>query len=297
LKIILIGSSGQVGYELQKVLNKDFKLILSNDLGKNSIDLSNPATISKAIEITNPDLIINAAAYTEVDNAEKNIDLSYMINSESPGVMAKEALGLDIPLIHYSSDYIFDGTEKEPKSETNKVNPISIYGKTKLQGEINIINSGCKHIIFRTSWVFSKRRKNFMKTILELAKEKKTLSIISDQIGTPTSANLIASTTSKMISKIKYDSAFFGIYNCVASGYTSWFDFARYIISWANKNNIPLILNDSDIIPIKTSEYKTLASRPLDSRLSNKKIEETLDIKMPDWEICANQVLEEIYGK
>ena len=136
-----------------------------------------------------------------------------------------------------------------------------------------------------------------MKTILELAKEKKTLSIISDQIGTPTSAKLIASTTSKMVSKIKYDSSFFGIYNCVSSGYTSWFDFARYIISWANENNIPLILNDSDIIPIKTSEYKTLASRPLDSRLSNKKIEETLGIKMPDWKICANQVLEEIYGK
>ena len=220
-----------------------------------------------------------------------------MINSESPGVMAKEALGLDIPLIHYSSDYIFDGTEKEPKSETNEVNPISIYGKTKLQGEINIINSGCKHIIFRTSWVFSKRRKNFMKTILELAKERKTLSIISDQIGAPTSAKLIASTTSKMVSKIKYDSDFFGIYNCVSSGHTSWFDFARYIISWANENNIPLNLNDSDIIPIKTSEYKTLASRPLDSRLSNKKIEETLGIKMPDWKTCANEVLEEIYGK
>lgn len=291
MNILLIGSTGQIGWELQKALENNNNLILSNNLGEISIDMSKPSEIKKSLQFIKPDLLVNAAAYTDVDNAENEIDLAYAINSEAPKALAEEALRLDIPIIHYSSDYVFDGLQNSLKLEKDETNPLSIYGKTKLEGEKNIINSGCKYIILRTSWVFSSRRKNFLKTILKLSKEKEKLSIINDQLGTPTSAELIAKTTSHIIEYLKEDSKYYGLYNCVASGYTSWFDYANFIIEFSSKINSE---SKIELLPINTASYKTLASRPLDSRLCVNKIEEVFDLEMPHWKRGVEKVMLEL---
>lgn len=296
-KILLIGSSGQIGYELAQSLANEFTLISSASNKKIHIDLSLPESIDRKINNLKPDLIINAAAYTEVDSAEENINLAYSINSESVGQIAKIAHKLDIPLIHYSSDYVFDGTEQKPKSEKSKVNPLSIYGKSKLEGEKNIIKSSCKFVILRTSWVYSSRRNNFLKTILKLSDEKKSLRIINDQISTPTSARFLSNITHMIIKDIFTNKNFeYGIYNCVPEGHVTWFEFANYIVQWKLRNKIKNTVKLKDIIPIKTNEYQSLAQRPLDSRLCNAKIKKILNKDFPAWNVYTEEVLGEIYG-
>jgi dTDP-4-dehydrorhamnose reductase len=295
-KILLIGSTGQVGWEINKFLKSLYHVISPSRSEPYSLDLQNPISIKKAIEETSPDLIINAAAYTEVDNAEKNIEQAYKINTESVGYIAELAFKYDIPLIHFSTDYVFDGKEKTVKSEIKATNPLSIYGKSKLDGENLILKSNCNHVILRTSWVFSSRRNNFLKTISEMLDKKDSLSIISDQVSTPTSAMFLAKITQEIVFMIFNKNFSYGIYNCVPNGHASWYEFAVFILEWRKKNNIKTRMKHSDIIPIMSSEYTTLANRPLDSRLCNTKLRKMVDIKIENWTNYAVEVLSELHG-
>lgn len=285
MKILLTGKTGQVGYELERSLQGVGEIIA---LDRSQMDLANADQIRQVISAVKPDLIINPAAYTAVDLAESETELAMQINGIAPGVIAEEAKKIGATMIHYSTDYVFDGSKRGangdliPYTEDDLPNPINVYGKTKLAGEQAIIASGCKHIIFRTSWVYSSHGKNFLLTMLRLAKERDELKVIDDQWGGPTWAGWIADITAQLIRQ--FFTSFpcmqilpmTGIYNLVNSGYTTWYRFARQIfIEMAvqadkNKKNIPRVL------PISALEYPLPAPRPSNSTLSMAKLQSLL---------------------
>jgi dTDP-4-dehydrorhamnose reductase len=268
-KILLIGSTGQLGFEIKSRIKHLYKIISPK---RNFFDLEYPAKLRVKINKIKPDLIINAAAYTEVDLAEKHKRKAYLINSKSLEVLAKESNKLNIPLIHYSTDYVFDGKQFKKYREEDKTNPLNIYGKSKLKGEKAIKKYHDKFLIFRTSWLYSKRSKNFYSKIIELFKRKKNVSIVDDQFGTPTTAKFVAKQTVKIILKLKQDlnkEKRWGLYHISENKVMSWYEFAKKIYSKEkNKKNFKV----KKILPIRTSEYPFLAKRPKYSALSSKKI-------------------------
>ena len=265
--------------------------------GREDADFSDPESLRSAIKQIEPDIIVNAAAYTAVDKAEKEEDLAMVINSIAPRVLAEEALKLGALLVHYSTDYVFDGTKQGPYVETDRPDPVSAYGRTKLAGERAIQSSGCDYLIFRTSWVYSSRGHNFLLTVMKLAKEREVLNIVSDQIGSPTSARLLSETTLIILQKVikernsgKFSS---GLFHLAASGHTSWYGFAKEIISITQKKS-NLQLKIKEIKSIATSEYPLPARRPANSRLSSNKLEKKFDMTIPDWmeslHLCINEI-------
>jgi dTDP-4-dehydrorhamnose reductase len=291
MKILLTGSNGQVGFELQKKL-KVLGEVIATD--REELDLTNPDAIKKFIDETRPDIIINPAAYTAVDNAESEPDLAYLINVKAPEVLAGKACELDIPLIHFSTDYVFDGLKKGAYVETDETNPQSVYGKTKCEGEEKV-RTHAKHIILRTSWVFGVHGNNFLKTMLRLFKEKDSLNIVNDQWGSPASANMLADVTFKIVETIFKDKDFsgYGTYHVTSDGETNWFEYASLIASELIKLNGNIKCGPDQICPILTSEYPTAAKRPLNSRLNTDKIEKTFVLELPDWESEVKKVLRE----
>lgn len=283
MNILLIGKNGQVGWELERSLMPIGDVTA---LDRSKADLANPNVLRAIIRTLKPDVIINAAAYTAVDAAESDEALAMVVNGDAPGVLAEEAKAINALLIHYSTDYVFDGQKNGSYTENDLPNPINIYGKTKLAGENKIKTTGIDHIIFRTSWVFSTRGKNFFNTILRLANERDELSIVADQIGTPTWARLIAETTAVCVLKsvqMRKNGIFNpGIYNLTARNHTSWYGFAKEII--ASSANPLLQLKPESIKPIKTEAYPTPAQRPLNSRMDISKLEEEFMLIMPSWE-------------
>jgi dTDP-4-dehydrorhamnose reductase len=274
-KIIIFGKNGQIGSNLVKLLkeesNFDIKAYASND-----VDFSNLTQLSSFLENLSfyPDFIINAAAYTAVDKAEEEQELADLINHQAVKILADYSKKNNVKLIHYSTDYVFDGLGNEPFTEDNTQNlyPINIYGKTKLLAEKAIINSKAKYIILRISWIYDQEGKNFMNIIAKLAQEREVLTVISDQIGSPTSASFVASSTIKIIKQLlEYQDEFpAGIYHLASNKYMSWYSFAIDIINTLKNDKVNLKVKK--IIPIKTCEYKTLAQRPLNSRLNCQKI-------------------------
>lgn len=291
-RILLFGCGGQVGRALEKKLVTEYDLIaLDAHSGEYCGDFSDLSGLADTIRRVRPDVVINAAAYTAVDLAESENELVSLINSDAVGVLAEEIGSRNGYLVHYSTDYIFDGSGDHFRNEKEQPNPLNVYGQTKLSGEEKIISSGCRHLIFRTSWVFSEMKNNFMSTILSLAEKRDTLNIVGDQIGVPTSASLIADVTVKCLERISAGSDSFGIYNLVPEGQTSWYDYATIIVELAEEFGCSNLLAPEQIKKISTADYETPAKRPLNSRLDTTKLKETFGVELPMWDRDVRTVL------
>lgn len=294
MKIILFGKNGQVGWELNRLLRPLGQVVA---LGRDSADFSDPESLREVVKKVKPDVIVNAVAYTSVDKAEDEEDLANRINGIAPGVLAEEALNINALLIHYSTDYVFDGAKDSAYTEQDKANPLNAYGRSKLMGEQLVQRTGCDYLIFRTSWVYSTRGHNFLLTVLNLAEERKELSIVGDQTGSPTWARMIAGVSAICINQScleKRDNLFSsGLYNMTSSGVTSWHGFAQSIVEIAGKQRSkPFIVER--INSISTAEYPTPAKRPMNSRLSSNKLEEKFGLKMPDWSTELDLCIEDV---
>lgn len=277
MKILLFGTTGQVGTELSKTLTALGELIT---VERSQIDVTKSNNLYDYIIDTAPTVIVNATAFTAVDLAETNKDLATAVNATAPLVMAAATKKLNALLVHYSTDYVFDGSISYGYSENESPNPINVYGYSKYVGEKNILISGCKSLIFRTSWVHSPYGNNFLKTILRLLKEKDEISIVNTQFGVPTSAKRIAETTAEILSQ---HSRNLGLYHLVSSGYTSWYEYAKFIQTMSN-------LNTCLINPVEN--YETVAIRPKNTRLLNDKIQKHFNIQLPDWEVDVISTIE-----
>ena len=297
MKILLFGRNGQLGWELNRSLQPLGEIVV---LDIEEVDFSEPESLRKIVQDESPDVICNAVAYTAVDKAEEDEELALKINGVAPGVLAEEALKLGALLIHYSTDYVFDGTKASPYVETDVPNPLNAYGRTKLAGEIAVQSSGCDYLIFRTSWVYASRASNFMLTMLKLAQEREELSIVADQIGAPTTARLIADTTVLCVQQAMKEriSGIFSsdLYHLTASGHTSWYGFTKEIVNFAS-NSLNMKLTIKNIKAIPTSDYPASTTRPMNSQLALKKLESIFTITMPDWKKTLSLCIDELYEK
>src|SRR5712692_4779768 len=297
--ILLTGKNGQIGAELLRFLPQLGEVVA---LDREHLDLSKPDDISRAIREIRPQVIVNAAAYTAVDQAETDEMMAQAVNGEAPGVMAKEAKKIGAALVHYSTDYIFDGSKKTPYDESDAANPINVYGKTKFAGEQAIRSSGLPHLIFRTAWVYATRGHNFLLTILRLATEREELRIVSDQVGAPTCAWDVAAATSKILTGLSERnhgefvfSEVSGTYHMSAAGQTTWYDFAKTVLEKAGATSQGLVwlakathgrqLIARRVVPISTEEFRSPTHRPAYSVLSNSRLKQTFAVALPDWRI------------
>lgn len=298
MRILLFGKDGQVGFELNNTLTSLGELI---SLGRHSNeycgDLCNLDGISQTIRDVRPDIILNAAAYTEVDKAEEELSLALSINAEALAVIAKETKSLNALLIHYSTDYVFDGKGDRPWSETDKTAPLNSYGSSKLKGEEFIQNSGCNHVILRTSWVYGIHGNNFIKTILRLANEIDELSVVNDQIGAPISAKFLAELTALIIPLTIKEPKFRGTYHVSPSGETSWFDYAKFILDSAEKLGLKFKVTSNNVKGILSDQLKFKARRPLNSRLNTSKFKAAFNIELPHWKTDVEKTLKSILEK
>lgn len=285
MKILINGRHGQVSHELQRRLGAVGELIV---LGRDQLDLAQPDQIRRQVQNVRPDLIINAAAHTAVDLAESEPQSAFAINAVAPGILAEEALALDIPLIHYSTDYVFDGSKAGPYNEDDTPNPLGVYGKSKLAGEQAIRDVQGKHLILRTSWVYSTHGRNFLLTMQRLLQEKPELRVVADQIGAPTWAGTIANSTLALIERWQVnDVANWGTYHLSAQGETSWFGFAQAIGEALRQQGKPC----ADLLPIPSSDYPTPAARPLNSRLDCSRLQRDWGVSQPDWQTALRECL------
>ena len=296
MKLILLGSNGQLGWELQRSLSSLSEIFVCN---RNVVDFNDLDRLRNLVRDYRPDIIVNAAAYTNVDKAESDSENAFRVNFEAVELLANEAAVLNSWLIHYSTDYIFDGTKNSSYKEEDKSNPKSVYGKSKLQGELAIMDSKCKYLIFRTSWMYSTYGHNFVNTVLRIAKERRELRVVCDQIGTPTSAELVADVSSLCLSRIVQDGMtskdFSGVYHLTPTGKTSWYNFAKYVIIETKKLGGVFLTDPENIIAINTSEYPLPADRPANSILNSQKLCKTFNLYLPSWKIHADRAIKELY--
>lgn len=297
MKILLFGKDGQVGWELQRSLLALGEIIASE---QHELDFENPDALRGWVRRHEPDVIVNAAAYTAVDQAESEPDKARRVNADAVGVLAEESKRLNAWLVHYSTDYVFDGEKSGPYVEDDLPNPLSVYGKTKLEGEVRIRNCHAKHLIFRTSWVFAARGKNFAKTMLRLAKERETLNVIADQHGAPTSAELLADVTALALHRALHTERptdLAGTYHVAARGETTWHAYAQYVITVAQENGMALKAAPGNVHPINTEAYPLPAKRPRNSRLNSSKLTDAFDVHLPDWRIPVRRIVEELASR
>jgi dTDP-4-dehydrorhamnose reductase len=298
MNIVLFGKGGQVGWELQRSLALLGNLTsLDFDSTDHHADFSKPAQLADTVRALRPDVIVNAAAHTAVDKAESEPEFAAKLNAESPRVLATEAKTLGALLVHYSTDYVFDGSGNTARTEDAPTGPLSVYGTTKLDAENHIRASGCAHLILRTSWVYAARGGNFARTMIKLASERDALSVIDDQFGAPTGAELLADVTAHAIRACKTSPSLGGIYHAVASGETNWFEYARYVIEWARANGLPIKVAADAIKPVPTNGYPTPAKRPLNSRLDTRKLQQAFNITLPHWQTGVKRMLMEAFSK
>jgi dTDP-4-dehydrorhamnose reductase len=302
--ILIFGAEGQVGWELQRSLALHGPVV---PLARAQVDLTDAAALRAAIRSAKPGALINAAAYTAVDKAESESDLAFAINATAPGIMAEEARAAGIPLIHYSSDYAYAGTKDGRYVESDPADPQSVYASSKVAGDNAILASGANAVVLRTSWVFAARGANFMRTILRLARERDSLRVVADQVGAPTSAELLADVTARVLTHINSGKSDFaapsdglagpaGLFHCTAAGETSWHGFASYIVSEARALGAELKLDAAHIEAIPTTEYPTPATRPANSRLDCTKLERTFGLQLPPWQWHVRRALVELLG-
>ena len=294
MKILLFGANGQVGWELQRSLSPLGELIA---LDRHSTglcgDLANLAGITNTIANIRPDVVVNAAAYTAVDKAEADSETAQLINATVPGAMAQAASAVGAWLVHYSTDYVFDGSGDTPWMEANPTGPLNAYGRTKLDGEQRIASLCAKHLIFRTSWVYAARGANFAKTILRLAQERETMQVINDQFGAPTGADLLADVTAHAIRQVLNRPEDAGVYHLAAAGQTTWFEYAKHVVAQSVRAQAAPEIIVKAINPVATSAFPTAAKRPHNSRLNTGKLERTFGLTLPLWQLGVNRMLKE----
>ena len=289
--MILLGPNGQVGWELRRALAPLGELIaLPRDAGG---DLASPDALAAALHALRPDVVVNAGAYTAVDKAESDADAARTINALAPGAVARVMADRGGWLVHFSTDYVFDGSGDQARDEAAPTGPLSVYGRTKLEGEALIAASGCRHLILRTSWVHAARGGNFARTMLRLAGERERLTVIADQFGAPTGADLLADITAHALRRAVQDDGVSGLYHAVAAGEVNWCDYARHVLGWARQHGVALKAGPDDVTAIPTSAYPTPATRPLNSRLDTGKLRRTFGLHLPDWRVGVDRMLAE----
>ncbi|WP_175186207.1 dTDP-4-dehydrorhamnose reductase [Achromobacter animicus] len=291
MKILLLGKGGNVGQELQRTLLPFGDVIA---MCRQDIDLEDIPSLHEALARQSPDVIVNAAAYTAVDQAESNATSAHRINADAVAAMANYAGLSNSLLVHYSTDYVFDGAKDDAYVENDSPNPLSVYGSSKLAGEIAIQESGCQAIVLRTSWVYSSHGSNFVKTILRLAKERDELRIVADQFGAPTSAELIADVTALALAGYRSKKLPRGVFHLSASGSTTWHGLARHIVQRALQNGADLKVSPERVVPIKTEEYPVPARRPKNSRLDTQALTKALGLALPHWTAHADRVIDQL---
>ncbi|GIZ51317.1 dTDP-4-dehydrorhamnose reductase [Noviherbaspirillum aridicola] len=295
MKILLFGKGGQVGWELQRSLAPLGEVVA---MGTAEADFEQPEELSALVRRTAPDVIVNAAAYTAVDKAESEAARAYLINTEAVGALAEETARLGGWLIHYSTDYVFNGEKPDPYQEDDLPGPLSVYGKSKLAGEELIRKSGAQHLIFRTSWVFAARGGNFAKTMLKLARERDELRVVADQYGAPTSAELIADVSALALHRVSKasgsDNDFSGTYHLAAAGVTSWHGYASFILEVARSRGIDLRVKPEQVQAIPASAYPVPAPRPRNSQLNTARLRDTFGVYLPDWRYHVRRMMDEI---
>lgn len=298
MKILLLGKNGQVGWELQRSLAPlGDVLALDSKSTDYCGDLNDLEGIAATVRTYAPDVIVNAAAYTAVDKAESEPAQAQRVNAEAVAVLAHEAQQLGAWLVHYSTDYVFDGSGTQPWQEADAVAPLSVYGASKLAGEQVIQASGCKQLIFRTSWVYAARGNNFAKTMLRLARERDSLSVIADQFGAPTSAELLADVIAHALRSAMANPELAGLYHLAAGGETTWHSYARFVLEQAAAAGIVLKVAPQQVAAIATSAYPTAAQRPLNSRLNTDKLQQAFALQLPDWQAGVARMLSETLEK
>jgi len=291
-RILAFGSTGQLGVELIKAFGTRTDFIA---LSRRDVDMTDERALRSAIRSAAPEIIVNAAAYTAVDRAESEPDLAHTLNARAPKAMAEEALDLDAWLLHFSTDYVFDGTGRIPWRETDAPNPLNVYGKTKLEGELAIASTGCRHLIFRTSWVYAAHGINFLRTMLRLACERHELNIVDDQIGSPTSAIEIARAVQRVLVRLEDPDSgppASGVYHMTCRGTTSWFGFACEIFVTA-----PRHYPRPKLLPIPSERYPTPAARPHNSVLNCEKLERITGIRLAHWRDALREVMDEVVAR
>ena len=294
MKLLLLGCNGQVGWELQRSLSVLGEVVaIGRAQGELCGDFAHPEGVAATVRAVRPEVIVNAAAHTAVDKAESEAELAQLLNATTPSVLAREAKVLGALLVHYSTDYVFDGSGDAPRAEDAATAPLSVYGRTKLEGEQAIEASGCQHLIFRTSWVYAARGGNFAKTMLRLAQEREKLAVINDQFGAPTGADLIADVTAHAIRHVQAHPDDAGLYHLVASGETTWHAYAQFAIAQAQALRPDLAWKVQAIDAVPTSAFPTPAKRPHNSRLDTRKLQTTFGLQLPHWQAGVTRMLRE----
>ena len=294
MKILLTGKNGQVGFELQRALAPLGEV---HAVDSARCDLANEQALRALVRELRPQLIVNPAAYTAVDRAEKEDGQAHAVNAIAPGVLGQEAERIGAAVIHYSTDYVFDGRKPSPYNEQDAVQPLNVYGRSKLGGEVALATATRRHLILRTSWVVGAHGQNFAKTMLRLAAERSELRIVNDQFGAPTSAALIADVTAHMVRRLQTGGgeAFpWGTYHLNASGETTWFDYARFVLARAREAGHELKVGPDQVTPIASADYPTPAPRPMNSRLDTRLLQSTFDLHLPHWQQGLDHILQQI---
>ncbi len=294
MKILLLGKNGQVGWELQRALAPLGQVVALDRRSEPAADLAQPESLAALVRSVRPDVIVNAAAHTAVDKAESEPGLAQAVNAVAPAALAREAAALGAWLVHYSTDYVFDGSGTAPWAESSPVAPLSVYGRTKADGEAAIRQSGCQHLILRTSWVYAARGGNFAKTMLRLARERDRLTVVSDQFGAPTGADLLADVAAHAIRVARQRPEVSGTYHAVAAGETSWHGYACHVIEHARAAGQSIKVPPGAIEPVPTSAFPTPARRPANSRLDTTLLRRTFDLTLPPWQQGVDRMLAEV---
>lgn len=295
MKVLLLGKGGQVGWELQRSLAPLGEVVaLDFDSTDFHADFSHPEQLAETVLKVRPDVVVNSAAHTAVDKAESEPEFARKLNATSPGVVAQAAQEIGALMVHYSTDYVFDGSGNKPWLEDDLTAPLSVYGSTKLEGELLVARHCARHLIFRTSWVYAARGGNFAKTMLRLAQERERLAVIDDQVGAPTGAELLADVSAHVLRAALQRPEVGGTYHAVAAGETSWHGYARHVIEFARALGRPIKVAPDAIAPIPTSAYPTPAVRPKNSRLDTSKLRTTFGLTLPPWQAGVERMLTEL---
>lgn len=299
MKILLLGKNGQVGWELQRALAPlgDVVALDIDSTGDWQANFTQPEALAATLRAVAPQVVVNAAAHTAVDKAEGEPELARAINADAPRVIGREAAALGAWLVHYSTDYVFDGSGSHPWREDAATGPLNVYGRTKLEGEDAIRASGCRHLILRTSWVYAARGSNFARTMLRLAAERATIDVVDDQVGAPTGAELLADITAHALRTLQSHPELSGTYHAAAGGETSWYGYARHVIGFARAAGQALEATPESLRPVASSAFATAARRPANSRLDTSRLRAAFGLALPHWQKGVDRMLAEVLGR
>lgn len=291
MTLLILGKLGQVGWELQRALASRFPIVA---WGREELDLTSLAAVADKIERLSPQIIVNAVAYTAVDDAETHADEARLVNADLVGVLARSAAALDARLVHYSTDYVFDGVKTGPYSEVDAPNPQGVYARTKMAGEEAVVASGCRYLILRTSWLHSTRRRNFARAVLRLAESGAPIRMIHDRVGAPTSAELIADVTGLILDRMPQDRSADGIYHVTSDGVTNWYAYARHIVETARRYGADFVAGPEAIQSVSADDFPTPAPRPSNSVLDTAKVKRAFGVTLPPWRQGVERTVAEL---